>query len=309
MEEDWDYDSEQWYEWTFSVKLPIFEEYRNSNSANEQSLLEVMKACKTLVEIYDDVYDDLDFEFRHEDARIVMHFSGGNFGSLKIHDTSTSETFYYEEHGENRYLHSVDTEYVLTGYDESDFELDDYSKCTVGDVIKLGRYEQDGNTKNGDEAIEWIVLEVNDGKALVVTKYAIEVRSYNHGDKYSQDASWNECSLREWLNDDFLVAAFNQTETDLISIAETSDKVFLLSVGMAQQYFSSDSDRQCQVTTYAKENGASEIDNNCWWWLESAEGKAIVVGYKGDICDYGNYIHIGEDEHSVRPAMWIEIND
>ena len=113
LEEDWDYDSEQWYEWTFSVKLPIFEEYRNSNSANEQSLLEVMNACKTLVELYDDVYDDLDFEFKHEDARIVMHFSGGNFGSLKIHDTSTSETFYYEEYGGERYLHSSDTEYVL----------------------------------------------------------------------------------------------------------------------------------------------------------------------------------------------------
>ena len=37
-------------------------EYRNSNSANEQSLLEVMDVCKTLVEIYDDVYDDLDFD-------------------------------------------------------------------------------------------------------------------------------------------------------------------------------------------------------------------------------------------------------
>lgn len=120
LEEDWDYDSEQWYEWTFSVKLPIFEEYRNSNSANEQSLLEVMNACKTLVEIYDDVYDDLDFEFRHEDARIVMRFSGGNFGSLRIHDTSTSETFYYEEYGGNRYLHSSDTEYVLDKNIQSD---------------------------------------------------------------------------------------------------------------------------------------------------------------------------------------------
>lgn len=183
----------------------------------------------------------------------------------------------------------------------------DLSNCNVGDIIQFGRYEQDGRTANGKEAIDWIILEVKDGKALVVTKYAIEARSYNHGDKYSQNVSWNECSLREWLNDDFLVAAFNQTETDLISITETSDKVFLLSVGMAEQYFSSDSDRQCQVTTYAKENGASEIDNNCWWWLESAESKAIVVGYKGDICDYGNYVHIDSDEYAVRPTMWIEI--
>ena len=111
LENDWD--NEQWYEWTFSVELPIFEEYRKSQSATEQSLREVMDVCKTLVEIYDEVYDDLDFDFKNEDVRIVMDFSGGNFGSLKIHDTSTSETFYYEEYGGERYLHSYDTEYVL----------------------------------------------------------------------------------------------------------------------------------------------------------------------------------------------------
>ena len=111
LENDWD--NEQWYEWTFSVELPVFEEYRKSNSATEQSLLEVMDVCKTLVEIYDDIYDDLDFEFKNEDARIVMDFSGGNFGSLKIHDTSTTETFYYEEYGGERHLHSYDTEYIL----------------------------------------------------------------------------------------------------------------------------------------------------------------------------------------------------
>lgn len=111
LENDWD--TEQWYEWTFSVKLPIFEEYRKSNSATEQALLEVMDVCKTLVEIYDNVYDELDFDANEGDVRIVMDFSGGNFGSLKIHDTSTSETFYYEEHSGNRYLHSANTEYVL----------------------------------------------------------------------------------------------------------------------------------------------------------------------------------------------------
>ncbi len=185
----------------------------------------------------------------------------------------------------------------------------DFSNCNVGDIIQFGRYEQDGRTANGKEAIDWIVLDVKDGKAFVVTKYAIAARSYNRGDKYSQDVSWNKCSLREWLNDDFLASAFNQAEGDLISITEASDKVFLLNIDMANQYFSSDNDRQCQVTTYAKENGASEIDNNCWWWLQSAEGEAVVVGYKGDICDFGNYIHIGEDEHSVRPAMWIIISE
>jgi len=131
LENDWD--NEKWYEWTFTVELPIFEEYRKSNSANEQSLLKVMDVCKTLVEFYYDIYDDLDFDFKEEDVRIVMNFSGGNFGSLKIQDTSTSETFYYEEYGGERYLHSLDTEYIIDAdlqFEEepssTDVEYDEY---------------------------------------------------------------------------------------------------------------------------------------------------------------------------------------
>ncbi len=154
LENDWD--TEQWYEWTFSVKLPIFEEYRNSNSTTEQALLEVMDVCKTLVEIYDNVYDELDFDANEGDVRIVMDFSGGNFGSLKIHDTSTTETFYYEEYGGERYLHSYDTEYVIdadlqiegsmesTG-DHNGKELSDEEKIEYASKILGRRCDESGN--------------------------------------------------------------------------------------------------------------------------------------------------------------------
>ena len=189
------------------------------------------------------------------------------------------------------------------------FSSIDFSNCDVGDIIQFGRYEQDGRTANGKESVDWLILEIKDRKALVISKYAIEVRSYNNGDKYSQDVRWDECSLREWLNEDFLTSTFNQSEISIISAAERPDRMFLLDVDMAKQYFLSDSDRQCQVTSYAETKGASTIDGNCWWWLESHEDNAMAVGYEGDICEYGHYLHIGEDEYAVRPAMWIDISN
>lgn len=318
LENDWD--NEQWYEWTFSVKLPIFEEYRKSNGASEQALLEVMDVCKNLVEIYDDVYDDLDFDFKNEDVRIVMDFSGGNSGLLKIHDTSTSETFYYEEYGEERYLHSYDTEYVLTGYDESNFKLDDYSECVVGDVIKFGRYEQDGNTKNGDEAIEWIVLEVKEGKALIISKYILDARSFNN--RY-EDTTWEESSIRSWLNNTFLSSAFNAVESNIIALSNisndknsvyntssgnaTRDRIFLLSIAEFKQYFVEKGSWNCEWTAYA----LSKVDI-CFgdWWLRTsgdASNKASYVDEKDGIVYSGDFV-LGDDG-GVRPAMWIEISE
>ena len=42
---------------------------------------------------------------------------------------------------------------------------------SVGDIITFGHYEQDNNLDNGAEPIEWIVLDVQDGKALLLSKY------------------------------------------------------------------------------------------------------------------------------------------
>ena len=35
---------------------------------------------------------------------------------------------------------------------------------TIGSIVTLGRYEQDGDKENGPEEIEWIVLDAKDGR-------------------------------------------------------------------------------------------------------------------------------------------------
>ena len=44
---------------------------------------------------------------------------------------------------------------------------------SVGDVLAFGHYEQDNNPDNGPEPIEWIVLDVQDGKALLLSRYGL----------------------------------------------------------------------------------------------------------------------------------------
>lgn len=119
----------------------------------------------------------------------------------------------------------------------------------VGDIITFGQYEQDGNEDNGPEDIEWVVLSVDDEKALVVSKYALDCRPYNIE---NADVTWENCSLRTWLNNDFLNSAFSDEEQDHIpevTIANednsyygtwggnnTTDRVFCLSLNEINDY-------------------------------------------------------------------------
>ena len=199
-------------------------------------------------------------------------------------------------------------------------------KAEVGSIVYFGSYEQDNDTSNGKENIEWQVLAKEDNKALVISKYALDCVQYNS--EY-EAVTWETCTLRKWLNEIFIDVAFNSDEQALIQettvLADknpeystnpgnaTKDKIFLLSINEVNQYFSSDEERVCAVTDYAKAQGAYASYNKegraaCWWWLRSpgdVQYCAAYVSSDGSVdCDgYGVY----GDRGSVRPVMWINI--
>ena len=223
---------------------------------------------------------------------------------------------------------------ALDGYkdsaDKANSIYDKYKKveklkaAKAGDYVFFGAYEQDNNTSNGKEDIEWLVLEVKDGKALVISKYALDCQQYNTS--YT-GVTWETCTLRKWLNNDFLGAAFSADEKSMIPTVTvsadknpdystnpgntTQDQVFLLSITEANKYFSSDSARQCNPTEYAVAGGAyvDSSNGNCRWWLRSPgfiQHRAAWVNNDGYVLEYGDDVDIGST--AVRPALWIDLN-
>ena len=75
--------------------------------------------------------------------------------------------------------------------------------------VTFGSYAQDNDRSNGTEPIEWIVLDVQEGKALLLSKYGLSAAGYH--DTWD-DCTWETCSLRTWLNDRFLNWAFSLEE-------------------------------------------------------------------------------------------------
>ncbi len=204
------------------------------------------------------------------------------------------------------------------------YKVEKLKVAKVGDYVFFGAYEQDNNTSNGKEDIEWLVLEVKDGKALVISKYALDCQQYNTS---FSAVTWETCTLRKWLNRNFLGSAFTADEKAMIPTVTvsadknpeystnpgnaTQDKVFLLSITEASKYFSSDNARQCKPTEYAVAGGAyvNSSNGNCWWWLRSPgldQGSAAYVSIGGGVNEYGNLVPY--DDVAVRPALWIDLN-
>lgn len=213
-----------------------------------------------------------------------------------------------------------------------------------GDYITLGKYEQDNIISNGKEPIEWEVLAVEGEKALVISKYVIDVKPYNdeHG-----DIRWETCTLRKFLNEDFYNKAFTKAEKKMIEQVtienndrdyyysgenvKTDDKIFCLSLDEVIKYYNlntSDSynkdlmvsDKLITETTpyildklnreYYETTGIYRYTKtDVSWWLRSPGWAGYVT-----LCVFSSKGETGRDCISytdiiegVRPAMWITL--
>ena len=171
--------------------------------------------------------------------------------------------------------------WVCAGYAE---------ETRVGDTVMFGQYEQDGNLDNGSEPIAWQVLDVQGGKALLMSRYALDCLPF-HDEK--TDAVWNQSALNAWLQADFH-AAFTDAEWAAISPVTLADTaadgnpewqntdaepaethVFLLSYAQVMQYLPEQEQRKVSGTEYARSRGAKFLGfttigiGETDWWLRS----------------------------------------
>lgn len=166
------------------------------------------------------------------------------------------------------------------------------------------------------------MLDVNENEALLVSRYGLDCKEYHN---VFTDITWEDCAFRKWLNNDFIKSAFTEEETKRITVSElknddnrvfrtrggndTKDRVFCLSIDEAEQYFSSDEDRQCRPTAYARKQRAFVHNDCCSWWLRSRGGQlhyAAFVETDGEVDLNGR--NVGCENYAVRPALRIICN-
>ena len=192
------------------------------------------------------------------------------------------------------------------------------ASCSVGETVFFGSYEQDNNTSNGKEDIEWKILAKENNRILVISLYALESKPYN---KTDQSITWENCTLRKWLNETFINKAFTDQERAMIPCVvvsasknpkydtdpgnDTMDQVFLLSVTEVKKYMSSD--KSCVPTDYCIAQGVFvRKSGTTAWWLRSPGELSSTVAYAetGGVTDMLS----SHETFAVRPCIWIDLD-
>ena len=267
-----------------------------------------------------------------------------------------SETKYQQANNLNtaaRYDEAYAIYVTLTGYKDVDKLLieDDNivaakkvleareAQFTVGNYVTFGEYPQ---TTAGEDMtpIEWLVLARDGNKALLISRYGLDAQPYN---KDKANVTWENCTLRTWLNSTFYNKAFSSAEQAAILTTSvdnsqnqcfslwgtsggnnTQDKVFLLSYAKANKYFdveywkntgaTDNVKSRVAPTPYAIAQGAYTSSSNMtadsnvagWWWLRSPgsyRSSAAYVSPDGSLRDH----NVDYGSASVRPALWVNV--
>lgn len=166
-----------------------------------------------------------------------------------------------------------------------------------GDVVTLGEYEQDNNTSNGKEPIEWIVLHNEDGEVYLLSKYILDAQQFNATDV-------KECSLDDWLKTTFSKNAFESINDDILTRVGILQEIDIDNYGMTKEQITA------KYTKYAlaqdpKRGYASGL---MWWLIEDTlfnGGGHISAPVVWENGSHGNYSCNVTDRCGVRPAVWL----
>lgn len=185
------------------------------------------------------------------------------------------------------------------------------SLAEIGDRLTFGNYH--------GEAIQWQVLAVEEGRALVISAMILDAKPFYTS---LNKVTWETSTLRAWLNNDFYKAAFTESEQAFIGesvvkiskSATTQDMIFLLSKEEAREYFANDDERKAEATPYAEQQGRAASKSGfghaatSGWWLRSAgtiNASNEYVAYNGCIHSNGYPVNFGQV--GVRPSLWLNL--
>ena len=211
---------------------------------------------------------------------------------------------------------------------QSDEELKNFEQeCRTGQKERGGSNIKFDSIKFGGH--DWIILEIRDGKTLLLSEKILERRAYHNS---QANVAWEQCTLRKYLNSEFYNSFHPDYRSKIVHTyitnsknlwygtfcgRNTNDYIFLLSLEEVVRYFGDTGQLKTRPNNYAKciddeynNSRAAYTDKGetSWWWLRclgSSTGNVADVLSDGRINIDG--VNVINDNGGVRPALWIKL--
>lgn len=222
-------------------------------------------------------------------------------------------------------------------------EYSDTYRYNWMDKVWIGLYPQKSSDPTNVRPLEWLVLDKQGDKALLISRYVIDKLPYNLTNDF---CTWETSYIRQWLNNDFYNFAFDQDDKSYIipttnitndkwanTTVTTIDNIFLLSDDEVIKYFNLSKDgfdnfydnnrMESSYTEYAKAKGKIAANDYCYYFLRGTRHKLDESLYCADFVEVDEtndglktYIEMypleggGEVNfpHGIRPAMWVKFD-
>lgn len=208
---------------------------------------------------------------------------------------------------------------------------------------RIGKKDSSGNITYHYfkwERIKWKVLQMEGSTLFLMADRGLDGRAY---DSHGNSVTWENCSLRRWLNDTFCRTAFSRAEQEALvpwTVAngdnpqygteggnDTTDKIYLLSVGEAatpSYGFCEDLDVQSasrwvegsDFYACVREVGLND-DGSCEWRLRSpgkntyasADVRNGKVNRSGSFVIYDTYAVVPVLHINLSSGLWYPTDD
>lgn len=183
----------------------------------------------------------------------------------------------------------------------------------VGKTVDFGRYHWEHAPRTpeaGLRAISWKILARDGDRALLISSSVLDRRAL-HQTKHP--VTWADCTLRQWLNGEFLHFTFTEAEqaaielTDIPSAdgeaAPAQDRLFLLSYDEVCRYMPQAYQRIAEDTPYLSGRSGQQSA-----WLLRPTGPAASSAPCIDLYGSLTGADAAFEPEGVRPAMWVVLN-
>jgi len=238
-------------------------------------------------------------------------------GKLRV---SAAYTLDFQYDGASIFLNGV--EFVIGNATENK-PASALSGAVTGDIVQFGGYD-------------WRVLDVQGGRALLLSEKIIEHMPYNAD---FTSVTWETSDIRTYLNQSFFNSFSKEDKTRILDTnvinndnlwnntfggVDTVDKIFLLSIDEVVQYFS-DGSLLSKIEPLSEDDYLTDeallayCANQChgnhddiawWWWLRSpGSDSRRAAGVNGFGSLHYDGLYVDETSGGLRPALWLDLTE